>query len=72
MVMSPGQTFDSIVRKSTYFSGCNRSTNQYVCLFYYQSSTASSPDSYAKFYKDGTTLKVEYGSYVKATIVSPH
>jgi prepilin-type N-terminal cleavage/methylation domain-containing protein len=56
--------FDSIVRKSSASKGNIGTASSSATLYYYQNSSDYSveePDAYAKFYFDGTKLKVDYG-----------
>ena len=53
--------FDTIVRKASTQRYKLDLTGQYVEIYYYQSSSSTEPDRFAKFYTSGGQLLVDFG-----------
>ena len=63
-------TFDSVVRKCTYTRSSLDPLGQYVYVYYYPDLTSTEASQYARFYREGTTLKVDYGTAGSVTPTS--
>ena len=55
------RTFDRYVRRSSQSHASVDPDGQWAEVYYYQTDTSNELDGYAKFYLDGTELKVERG-----------
>ena len=55
--------FDMVIRKSSISTKMPivGSSGEYIEVYYYASSSSATPDRYAKFYKSGDSLYVDYG-----------
>ena len=55
--------FDMVIRKSSISAKMPivGSNGEYIEVYYYASSSSTTPDRYAKFYKSGDSLYVDYG-----------
>ena len=60
--------FDAIVRKAASSSIVADNAGQWLEVHYYADEDSESTDSYARFYKDGTVLKVKYGPIASLSI----
>ncbi len=59
------RTFDSIVRKSSVMRQIPEPwiDGELLEVYYYNGAASVSPDRYARFYRDGKQLMVDYGNY---------
>jgi len=63
------KTFDSLVRKANYEKVLIDTNGNWVEVYYYANDASTSLDRYARFYKSGSLLNVEYGTLnPKATL----
>jgi hypothetical protein len=60
--------FDMVIRKSSISAKMPvvGSTGEYIEVYYYASSSSTTPDRYARFYKKGDSLYVDYGPLDKS------
>jgi hypothetical protein len=64
--------FDSVVRKAARDNFLIDNEGQWLEVYYYESESVLSPDSYARFFVDSNDLNIEYGRLNPRETISVH